>query len=66
MEDLVISGVRDWIAGVAAGAAEGASALRRTGLDVRLEAYSVEARIADGSSAEVRIDFVVESAPQSS
>ena len=50
------------IAGITAGAAEGAAALRRSGVAVELDAYSVEARI-DGaggpSSTSIRVDFVV-------
>ena len=50
------------IAGITAGAAEGAAALRRNGLAVELDAYTVEARIdGDGGppSASIRVDFVV-------
>jgi hypothetical protein len=50
------------IAGVTAGAAEGAAALRRSGLAVELDAYTVKASIdgADGApSASIRVDFVV-------
>jgi hypothetical protein len=52
--------LRELIAGVAAGAAEGAAALRRSGVAVELDVYSVEAHI-DGlaPTASVRVDFVL-------
>ncbi len=59
--------LRTLIAGIAAGAAEGAEALRRSGIDLELDAYSVEARL-DGAAAapvaSVRLDFVVASPPR--
>lgn len=54
--------LQELIAGVTAGAAEGAAAPRRNGLDLELDAYTVEARIdGDGGSpsASIRVDFVV-------
>lgn len=58
--------LRSLIAGAAAGAAAGAEALRRSGIELELDAYSVEARL-DGTSvgstvASVRLDFVLAAA----
>ena len=54
--------LRALIAGIAAGAAEGAEALRERGVAVELDVYSVEARIdaaAPVPTASIRVDFVV-------
>lgn len=52
--------LRALIAGVAAGAAEGAEALRNCGIPVELDSYSVEARLdAAAPMASVRVDFVL-------
>lgn len=61
--------LRSLIAGIASGAAAGAEALRRSGIELELDAYSVEARL-DGASASapvasVRLDFVVPGMPRS-
>lgn len=47
------------IEAAASGAGEGAAALRRSGLPVALDDFSLEVRLDDGSavSAEVRIAF---------
>ncbi|HEX5630473.1 MAG TPA: hypothetical protein VFY15_02310, partial [Acidimicrobiia bacterium] len=51
--------LRTLIAGVAAGAAEGAEALRSRGIAVELDAYSVEAKLDSAAPvASVRVDFV--------
>ena len=56
--------LRSLIAGVAAGAAEGAEALRSRGIALELDGYSVEARIdAVAPTASVRVDFVIAPAP---
>jgi hypothetical protein len=55
------------IAGIAAGAAAGVEALRRCGIDLELDVYSVEARLegaGGGPVASVRLDFVVPTAPR--
>ena len=52
--------LRELIAGVAAGAAEGAEALRRRGIPLELDAYSVETRIdRDEPVTSIRVDFIV-------
>jgi hypothetical protein len=59
--------LRAVIAGIAAGAAAGVEVLRRSGIDLELDAYSVEARLdgaAAGPVASVRLDFVVPGAPR--
>ena len=54
--------LRSLIAGVAAGAAEGAEAMRRRGIAVELDAYRVEAQLDRADpSALVRIDFILAS-----
>lgn len=57
--------LRSLIAGVAAGAAEGAEALRNRGIAVELDAYSVEAKLdAAAPTALVRVDFVIPAPPR--
>lgn len=54
--------LRALIAGVTEGAAEGVAALRRHGLELELDVYSVEARLGEGTpTASIRLDFVVPS-----
>ncbi len=60
--------LRTLIAEIAAGAAEGAAAMRRSGIELELDAYSVEARI-DGTAAtppvaSIRVDFVATAPPR--
>jgi hypothetical protein len=55
MEELM----RSVIAAITAGAAEGAASLRRSGVAVELDIFSVEARIDSTPTASVRLDFVV-------
>ena len=60
--------LRSLIAGVAAGAADGAAALRDTGVTLELDMYSVEATVdSEGrpAGAIVRVDFVLSVPPQS-
>ena len=51
--------MRSIIAAISEGAAEGAAALRRSGVAVELDIFSVEARIDSTPTASVRLDFVV-------
>ena len=59
--------LRELIAGVAAGAAEGAEALRRAGQEVRLDDFQVEAVIDSGdgsaSTLALRLHVVVGTQP---
>ena len=51
--------VRALIAGIVAGAAEGAEALRRGGVALTLDGYSVEGKLEGaGPVACVRVDFI--------
>ena len=59
--------LRELIAGVAAGAAEGAEALRHRGIPLELDAYSVETRIdRDEPVTSIRVDFIVSTGRPSS
>ena len=59
--------LRELIAGVAAGAAEGAEAMRPRGIPVELDAYSVETRIdRDEPVTSIRVDFIVSTGRPSS
>lgn len=51
--------MRSVIAAITAGAAEGAAALRRSGVAVELDIFCVEARVDSNPTASVRLDFVV-------
>lgn len=61
--------VQALIAGIAAGAAEGAAALRERGMVVGLDVFAVEARIegtASGPTASIRIDIATAPPDQAS
>lgn len=56
--------LRSVIAAITVGAAEGAAALRNSGVAIELEVFSVEARIDSTPTASVRLDFVMPMTPR--